>query len=163
MKSGQPGAVHPHPSHVVFIMLTQVAEKLLDDLSDPSSDFAVIVEGKKDIEALRRLGILRVEMLNRYPSVVDMVDALAEKGIRRVVILTDYDRTGRQLAYKIGAALMSAGIRINWYARAKLREIFHVTYIENLDRIVEEIERGEINGKNLHRFGKVPHSRKHRG
>ena len=144
-------------------MLTQVADKLLDQLSDPSADFAVVVEGKKDVEALRRLGILRVEMLNRYPNIVDFADALAEKGIRRAVILTDFDRTGRQLAYKIGAALMSAGIRVDWRARAKIRQIFRVTYIENLDKIVESLERGDKNGKNLHRLGKVPHSRKHRG
>ncbi|MDN5358510.1 MAG: dTMP kinase [Candidatus Diapherotrites archaeon] len=142
-------------------MLTQVADKLLEELSDPSADFVVVVEGKKDVEALRRLGILRVEMLNHYPSVVDMADALAEKGIKRAVILTDYDRTGKALAYKLGAALMSAGIHVDWKARAKIRREFHVTYIENLDRIVEAMERGEKNGKNIYRLGKVSHSRKH--
>ena len=144
-------------------MLIQVADKLLEDLRDPSADFVVVVEGKKDVEALRRLGILRVEMLNRYPGVVDLADALAERGVRRAVILTDFDRTGRQLASKIGAALLSAGIHVDWRARRRVRQLFRATYVENLDKIVESLERGDTDGKDLHRLGKIPHSRKHRG
>lgn len=144
-------------------MLTPDAEKLLCELSDPSADFVVIVEGKKDVEALQRLGVIRAEMLNRYPGIVEMADVLAERGVRRAVILTDYDRAGRKLARRIGAALSSAGIRVEWHVRARLRRVFGITHVENLDRIVEKMERGEMYGKNIHRFGKVPHPRKHRG
>ena len=146
---------------MVFIMLIPAAEKILDNLSDSSTDFVVIVEGKKDVEALQRLKITRTEMLNRYPGIVDMADAVAEKGVRRAVILTDYDKTGQHLAHRIRTALSSAGVRVNWQARMNLRRVFGITYVENIDQIVDEMKRGDSHGKDIHRFCKVPHSRKY--
>lgn len=115
-------------------MLTLPAEKILGLLSDPSEEFAVIVEGKKDSEALKRLGIIRTEILNKYRGIIDMADALAEKGVRRAVILTDYDRAGKRLARMLRLALQSAGIFVDWRLRAELRRVFNVTYIEGLHR-----------------------------
>lgn len=141
-------------------MLTPAAERILELLTDTSSDFVVIVEGMKDVEALQQLGVRRTDMLNKYPSIVDMADALAERGVRRAVVLTDYDRAGRRLARKIGLALYSVGIRVDWQLRAELRRVFRITHVENLHRTVEKIERGEVHGKNIHRLGKIPHPRK---
>ena len=142
MKSGQQGAVHPFSPLTVFIMLNGEESKLLDELRVDSPDFVVIVEGEKDVRALRALGVSRIAMLNRYSGVQELCDELAEKGVKRAVILTDFDRTGVELARKIRDALYADGISVDDKLRKRIHEAFKVRYIERLHRIVESI-RGE--------------------
>ncbi len=126
-------------------MLNGEESKLLEQLRVDSPDFVVIVEGEKDVRALRALGISRIAMLNRYGGVQELCDALAERGVKRAVILTDFDRTGIALARKIRDALHADGISVDDRLRRKIHETFKVRYIERLHRIVESI-RGECNG-----------------
>ncbi len=147
VKTGQQAAAHVQ----VLIMLTS-AEKLLEELSDPSEEFVIIVEGYRDKKALESAGILRVRTINK--GIHELAEDLWQEGVRRAVILTDDDRTGRSLARKLEHALRGVGIRILPY-RERFFRIFKIVHVEELPYALEVME----NGENLHRLRKVSHSR----
>jgi 5S rRNA maturation endonuclease (ribonuclease M5) len=125
-------------------MLTDSQSKALAIIRDNSSDFCVVVEGKKDVQALEHLGVNNIETINAHGGPVDLIDELKERGVRRIIILTDYDRTGETLAKRVSELAEAAGIHVNNVARQKIRQLFHVRFVERLDDIVNEIRGEEI-------------------
>ena len=69
----------------------------------------IVVEGKKDVLALQRLGIANVKALNAQP-IFSFVDSLAEK---EVIILTDLDPAGRKLYRQLKKALINRGNKVD--------------------------------------------------
>ena len=143
-------------------MLTPL-QKLLDRLADPSRDFAVIVEGKRDIISLRKLGIRRVYHINRYNGLEELAERLHAEGVRRVVVLTDFDRKGEELRKKLLAHLHSWGIVSLPGLRRRVRELTGVVKIEELYVRVLEMEGGDVYGEDIRGLREVSHSRKARG
>jgi len=87
-------------------------QKVLDSLKGN----ILIVEGRKDESALRSLGIRHIVKINSRPiaKVATDVDSMAEKHKNReVIVLTDFDRTGRRLASQIRLLLQSRKIHAN--------------------------------------------------
>jgi 5S rRNA maturation endonuclease (ribonuclease M5) len=73
-------------------------EKVLEDLEDLSENVPIVVEGLRDRNALRRLGITKnVYPLNKGKSVFSFCEEISKLS-RRAVILTDWDKRGGQLA-----------------------------------------------------------------
>ena len=138
-------------------------EKALDELSEESEEFAVIVEGKRDKESLYRLGIRRVFVINTFSGYEDLAETLYTLGVRRVVILTDFDRKGREIRKKLVPHLANWGIVEIYRLRKLIRDLTGVKEIEALYERVLEIEGGDFNGEDLRRFRKVRYSRKTRG
>jgi 5S rRNA maturation endonuclease (ribonuclease M5) len=86
--------------------------RVLDEIEDLSADTLVVVEGRKDVEALRRLGIDRnVVPLGRGRTIVAFCEDLA-KDHGRVVLLTDWDRKGGHLARALKEALETNGVKV---------------------------------------------------
>ncbi len=80
----------------------------------------VVVEGKKDAEALRALGVeVEILVFNRGESVTVFCERVAAE-YRRVVILTDWDRTGRHLAHLLVDGFRSVGVECNMEYRARI-------------------------------------------
>jgi 5S rRNA maturation endonuclease (ribonuclease M5) len=80
----------------------------------------LIVEGKKDERALRSLGMRHILRINSRPiaKVADDAAFLAEKHKNRgIIVLTDFDRTGRRLASQIRLLLQSRKIHANYRIR----------------------------------------------
>jgi len=76
-------------------------KKALLELSEENRIVPVIVEGEKDIEALRKLDLTgEIITLNVGMSLTDFCDHIAEK-YREVIILTDWDRRGGYLCHTI--------------------------------------------------------------
>ncbi|RLF53377.1 MAG: topoisomerase [Thermoplasmata archaeon] len=76
-------------------------EKTLSELQEENKQTPIIVEGDKDIDALRRLEIKGVIItINTGVSIIDFCDKVASE-CRRVIILTDWDRKGGFLCYMI--------------------------------------------------------------
>jgi 5S rRNA maturation endonuclease (ribonuclease M5) len=76
----------------------------------------LIVEGKKDERALRGLGIRRIIRVDSRPIervVRDAVLAAEKHKNREIIVLTDFDRTGRKLAAKMRLILQSRKIHAN--------------------------------------------------
>jgi len=98
--------------------------------------WAVLVEGKRDAEAVRGLG---------YTGVLATVSSVSRLGTRalapskKAVILTDLDREGRILAARFIKLLSHEGIRTSLSERRRLRVASRGAFrhIENLSRFSE--------------------------
>ncbi|MDM7919059.1 MAG: toprim domain-containing protein [Methanosarcina sp.] len=98
-------------------------EELLLELSEYSERGAVIiVEGKRDILSIKRLGIKgRFELATRH-SLFNFSERIAGLG-SEVIILTDWDRRGDLLAAKLSEYFENFGIKPELQIRNKLRLI----------------------------------------
>jgi 5S rRNA maturation endonuclease (ribonuclease M5) len=98
-------------------------EELLSELSEYSGRGAIIiVEGKRDILSLKRLGIDgNFELATRH-SLFNFAERIAQLG-SEAVILTDWDRRGNLLAIKLSGYFESFGLKPELEIRNKLRLI----------------------------------------
>ena len=109
-------------------------EDLADLFAGLSKDGApILVEGKRDREALTRGGIDgdRITMLHGK-SRLDIEEQFAE--CKEVILLLDYDAEGLKLLDEFKGIFSRAGTRVNTWYWSKIREIFngHIDCIENL-------------------------------
>jgi len=123
--------------------------RLMDQVSYESERGGVIVvEGLKDLESLRKLGIqgrilcLQSSRRNAIGFAEDLQDA------RRVVVLTDFDREGVSLAKKLARVLNSQNVHANLVLWRELRQLTRsdVRSIEELPRYYQRmrVESAEI-------------------
>jgi 5S rRNA maturation endonuclease (ribonuclease M5) len=104
------------------------SEQLIELLREKQC-VSTIVEGKKDVAALRALGFTSVLELERQP-LFKVVEHF-EKG-STVQILTDLDAEGRKLFAKLRADLTQRGVRID----NDLREALFRTELRQIEGIV---------------------------
>jgi len=107
---------------------------LVRDLNHMSEEgWSVLVEGPRDVRALRRLGC--VGNLVTVSSVVREGKATFNED-RKVVILTDLDREGAVLAARYIKRLSHDGFRTSLRERQRLKNASHgiFLHIENLSR-----------------------------
>ncbi len=102
------------------------------------SDKIVVVEGKEDRAALRRLGIVKVVQLNKRP-LYKVVESLIEKG-KEVIILTDLDKKGKQLYGKLNHDLCRFGIKVDNRFRNFLFRYTNLRQIEGLDSYIGRLK-----------------------
>jgi 5S rRNA maturation endonuclease (ribonuclease M5) len=83
--------------------LREKEEKILEILQRLAEASAcgtlIIVEGKKDVETLRKFGV-EGEIITAKTggrSLLDVVYEISKKGRREVILLLDHDRRGKQL------------------------------------------------------------------
>jgi 5S rRNA maturation endonuclease (ribonuclease M5) len=100
------------------------------------SNALVIVEGKKDKIALQKFGIKNIIELNKKP-IFEIIENISSKN-KECVILTDLDKTGKQLYGKLNHGLQQFGVKVDnnfrnfLYKKTKLRQIEGLTtYMEN--------------------------------
>ena len=94
-------------------------EKIIDDLGEENRSIPIIVEGKKDIEALRKLDISgSIISVNAGVTLIDFCDKIAQEHTD-IIILTDWDRKGGYLCRTIKRNLEG---RVN--CNTKYRELF---------------------------------------
>lgn len=103
----------------------------------------VIVEGRRDVEALKSLGLVKPIFTCSSPgrSHPDLVEEIA-KDFRRVVILTDFDEEGRDLNRKLAAMLEQRGLTVaEGYRRAmgKILGELRISTIESLSKLRKEM------------------------
>lgn len=97
----------------------------------------IIVEGKEDKAALRRIGITNVVQLNKRP-LYKVVEELIEKA-KEVIILTDLDKEGKQLYGKLNHDLRRFGVKVDNKFRNFLFKHTKLRQIEGLDSYVDRI------------------------
>ena len=94
-------------------------QKALSELIEENKFIPVVVEGEKDVDALRRLGLTgEIITLNLGITLIDFCDKIAEK-YNEIIILTDWDRKGCFLYHTIERNL-EGRVKVNAY----YREIF---------------------------------------
>lgn len=76
-------------------------DKIISELIEENKKVPIIVEGEKDIEALKKLGINgTIITINRGINLIGFSDYLA-KNYKEIIILTDWDRKGGFLCHTI--------------------------------------------------------------
>ena len=122
-------------------------ERLLDELRIQSeSGIPIIVEGRRDEEALRRLGVRgRIYCLKaRGESRHDFLNHL--DGTRDAIVLTDFDREGKKLETWLYKELLQMGIRGNLRLWGKIKSLARteVRSVEELPRFVRALQSRSI-------------------
>ncbi|MFO8016590.1 MAG: toprim domain-containing protein [Candidatus Woesearchaeota archaeon] len=106
-------------------------EQIRDWLRDlRESGKTIIVEGRKDKEALESLGVNRIMTLKKplYAVAEDVSEKASE-----CVILTDFDSKGREIYGRLKKHLERDGIRVDRHFREFLQKNTRVSHIEGLD------------------------------
>jgi len=113
-------------------------EKELRKLMEKLKDAVVLVEGKKDEQALEpyvRDGKILQAASGRLRKACERA---SELGVREVVVLTDRDKAGEELAKMAKAELEGHGIRANLEVRKTLMAMLRLAYVENFRKKYEE-------------------------
>lgn len=100
-----------------FERLMEVVDELVaENLTTP-----IVVEGRRDVEALRALGCTGdVHVLNAGTTLHERAEALAA-GTSWVILLTDWDRKGEDLFVAMREKLAANGVRADGAFRDRLR------------------------------------------
>ncbi|MHC1611048.1 MAG: toprim domain-containing protein [Candidatus Methanospirareceae archaeon] len=91
--------------------------KEMDDFVD-----AIIVEGIRDKEALEELGITKEILMCSSRPDTEFVDYLSSRH-KKVAILTDYDRAGKEFNRRLSTQLERAGIKVENGYRGRIGRI----------------------------------------
>ncbi len=116
-------------------------EKLLERLADENADTPIIVEGKNDREALRRLGIGgEVFVVNGRHTLFQMCEDISREH-KRVILLTDWDRKGGQICHTLSTGFAANGVRADEKIRTRLSSMSSgdIKDVESLPRLVEKL------------------------
>jgi len=119
-------------------------QQLIEQVAFESSNGStIIVEGKKDRQSLRKMGItgpIQCLQSSRQNAFGFVEGALAQT--KRIVILTDFDREGTSLAKKLTRILNGHGVHVNLVLWKSLRELTrsHVRSIEELPKYLERLQ-----------------------
>lgn len=99
--------------------LRQKAEKiqhLLECLIEESlKGTPILVEGKKDVQALRELGVEgKISSAKTAgKSRLDVISEIEQSGQREIILLMDFDRRGKELTEKLRQELEKVRVRPN--------------------------------------------------
>ena len=124
--------------------ILETVTSLLADIKE--NGFLVIVEGKKDRDALRQFGIKNIITLSKKP----LFQIVEELPASEVVILTDFDRTGRTLYAILSRECNWRGIHVNNKLRLFLLQNTPVTHIEGIPSYLAKIENAPPGTFNTH-------------
>ena len=106
-------------------------EKALIDLREENKKIPVIVEGEKDIEALKKLGLTgKIISLNSGSSLIDFCDKIARE-YKDIIILTDWDKKGGFLCSTIRGNLQGR-VFCNTYYREVFAKCSMIKTVEGL-------------------------------
>jgi len=97
----------------------------------------VLVEGIKDKNSLAELGITNVLVLKKALfAVAEQVSETAKE----CVILTDFDKEGKELYGRLKNHLEKVGVKIDDEFRNFLIRNTHVTHVEGLSSYIEHLQ-----------------------
>ena len=96
----------------------ETIRKLLDELIEKNLDAPIIVEGKKDVISLRKLGIKgEIMSLNIGDSIVDFCGKISN--YCELILMLDWDRKGNEICKKIQDQLKFNKLKCNLSFRKK--------------------------------------------
>ncbi len=119
----------------------EALEELIASLIDASCQgAAVIVEGKRDLQALRALGLPGpVILASRRPALHLAEDAA--RSYSQIILLTDWDRKGDEMCKTIEFHLRCVGSRPDKEIRSRLGKLVkkEIKDVESLSRYAEKM------------------------
>ena len=117
-----------------LIMKLRMFEKLKAKLAG----MIILVEGKRDVKALKQAGIEGNEIIAINSRKMESI-AVRLSG-KRVAILTDYDRTGEAKAKEAYEELLSHDALPNLECRRTLRSVLGLYRIEEINTSLRDFE-----------------------
>ncbi|MFW6040937.1 MAG: toprim domain-containing protein [Thermoplasmatota archaeon] len=118
-------------------------KEVLDRIKEKNQTTPIIVEGKKDVKALRRLGIRgEIIKIKTHQRIFHIIENLRDE-YQGVIILTDWDPTGSRLYHRIKKACKANDIEYNERFRKELVKYVkgEVKDIEGLPKFIKRVER----------------------
>ena len=113
-------------------------ELALDELVEVNNTIPVIVEGIKDLRALRKLGLTGdIITINKGVSLSDFADQVSEQ-YDEVVILSDWDRRGGSLCRRL-KELWKGRVIYNVQIRQRLSKFAMIKKVEGLPSWLETV------------------------
>lgn len=111
-------------------------EGILDQLRQAAVGAAVIVEGRRDKEALEQLGVGGKHLLVHTGMTLEArIDQIAEEAGRaawpRVILLTDWDRTGGRLRHRLERGLIGR-VPLDTTFMRSLGQALHAVCVEDV-------------------------------
>lgn len=103
----------------------------------------ILIEGKKDEEALRKLGINGNFMkVSGSPLKLFEIAEIAAKSSSKIIILTDFDKKGNELAKRLSEDIQRLGSHADLEIRRKIMGITrrYIKDIESLSRHLRQLE-----------------------
>ena len=103
----------------------------------------ILIEGKKDEEALRKLGINGNFMkVSGSPLKLFEIAEIAAKSSSKIIILTDFDKKGNELAKRLSEDIQRLGSHADLENRRKIMGITrrYIKDIESLSRHLRQLE-----------------------
>jgi len=98
-------------------------EELLEELAERSQSEPIIVEGLRDVRALRNLGVDGlVQIVNTGSSIMNLCESLSSEH-DRFIILTDWDRKGGQIAHQLDRGLEACDAKRDMETRANIARL----------------------------------------
>lgn len=119
--------------------------EVLEALYEANKKIPVIVEGKKDALALRKLGLMgEIIILHRGNSLYDFCEDISER-FEKVIILLDWDTKGEHLDRTLRSHLNGS-----WEEFADFRELLKmlcqkdISHIEGIPKLIQKLEGNEV-------------------
>ncbi|MGC8999111.1 MAG: toprim domain-containing protein [Candidatus Bathyarchaeia archaeon] len=132
-------------------MSTRLKEKeeqilqLLEQLTEENrSGKPIIVEGQKDAETLKELGINAQIIFAKKggKSLLNVISEIEGAKIGEVIMLLDFDRRGRELTEKLRRHIEKAGIKANMHYWLRLHSLVgrEVKDVEGLAKYMKTLK-----------------------
>jgi len=125
---------------VKFEKLKEIIDKMKKD------ERKKIVEGKRDKEALNKLGIKKVETIETKP----LREITEEEKEKEVILLTDFDKTGKSRSSRLIRLFKSEGIKTDLAYKKELGKLHGISEIEEIPSKYKKLKnkntRGAKNG-----------------
>jgi 2,5-diamino-6-(ribosylamino)-4(3H)-pyrimidinone 5'-phosphate reductase len=120
----------------------EAVKELIGDVAAHSRrGVPVIVEGPNDVKTLRKLGITGPIFCakSRRLGLVDFLDSIATYS--EVIILTDFDKEGRALAWRLRRDLSQMRVKVNVEIWKQLKALARseMVGIENLGKYLDRL------------------------
>ncbi len=116
----------------MYLHLTEEEKKKkIENIIESLKNSIVIVEGKKDKESLMNLGINAITISKAL--------SIKEKLTGKIVILTDLDKEGKNLAMLLEQKLKNEKNKIDTETRVKLLLLLETKYVENVFKSYKKI------------------------
>jgi 5S rRNA maturation endonuclease (ribonuclease M5) len=103
----------------------------LEEEIEKIKNLAFVVEGIKDENQLKKLGLKKIFTICGKP-IFSVVEKIKRENFDEVVILTDYDDEGEKKAKELAKLFQLNGIHVNKRIRAKFKSLFNINKIEEL-------------------------------
>jgi 5S rRNA maturation endonuclease (ribonuclease M5) len=116
-------------------------EELIASLLDASyQGAAIIVEGRRDLQALRALGLPGPVIMASRQSALDLAEEAA-RNYPQIILLTDWDSKGDEMCKTIDYHLRSVGSRPDKEIRSRLKKLVkkEIKDVESLSQYAQRM------------------------